>query len=229
MAPRLPGVTARRPGSAPTIIPPTPLLLLLLLGPAARPPPSHTPLSHTPSRAATMIRRPKRPYMFTQIVQQTDGATYTMRTTSPLALYRATKDTRNHVLWQPSDHSLRNVEADEAGKLAAFRGRFGRSWDVELTGADGEAAPAAAAAVAAAEEEGGGATPKKSKKQAPGPSALDQLEAASRADEGAKGGAPPQAKRERKEAPPGDALSELISSYHTPMPEPGSSGKKKKK
>ncbi|OTA53059.1 hypothetical protein K449DRAFT_311564, partial [Hypoxylon sp. EC38] len=93
------------------------------------PKPSHTPLSHTPSRAATIIRRPRRPYTFTQLVQQTDGSTYTIRTTSPLALYKSTKDTRNHILWQPSDRSLRNVEVDEAGKLAAFRGRFGRGWD----------------------------------------------------------------------------------------------------
>ncbi len=35
------------------------------------------------------------------------------------------------MLWQPSDKSLRNVELDEAGKLAAFRSRFGRGWDLE--------------------------------------------------------------------------------------------------
>ncbi|KAI1090768.1 hypothetical protein F5B19DRAFT_494039 [Rostrohypoxylon terebratum] len=92
---------------------------------------SHTPLSHTPSRAATIISRPKRPYTFTQLIQQTDGSTYTIRTTSPLALYKSLKDTRNHLLWQPSDRSLQNVEVDEAGKLAAFRGRFGRGWDME--------------------------------------------------------------------------------------------------
>lgn len=54
-----------------------------------------------------------------------------MRTTSPLALFKSTKDTRNHAMWQPSDPSLRNVEVDEAGKLAAFRARFGRAWDVD--------------------------------------------------------------------------------------------------
>ncbi|RYP18547.1 hypothetical protein DL767_009821 [Monosporascus sp. MG133] len=90
-----------------------------------------TPFSHTPSRSATIIRRPRRPYTFTQLVQLSDGSTYTMRTTSPHALYRSTKDTRNHVLWQPNESSLRNVEVDEAGKLAAFRGRFGRGWDAE--------------------------------------------------------------------------------------------------
>jgi hypothetical protein len=41
-------------------------------------------------------------------------------------------------MWQPSLDSLRNVEQDEAGRLRAFRERFGRGWDLE--GADeGEA------------------------------------------------------------------------------------------
>ncbi|KAI1463422.1 uncharacterized protein F4812DRAFT_446885 [Daldinia caldariorum] len=123
MAARLPSVASRRP-SIITNIHHTPQPSALLK-------PSHTPLSHTPSRAATIIRRPRRPYTFTQLVQQTDGSTYTHRTTSPLALYKSTKDTRNHILWQPSDSSLRNVEVDEAGKLAAFRDRFGRGWDAE--------------------------------------------------------------------------------------------------
>ena len=52
-----------------------------------------------------------------------------MRTTSPQPIYRATKDTRNTLLWQPSETSLKNVELDEAGKLAAFRERFGRAYD----------------------------------------------------------------------------------------------------
>jgi hypothetical protein len=56
---------------------------------------------------------------------------YTMRTTSPAALYKSQKDTRNHILWQPSDPSLRNVEVDEAGRLAAFRERFGTNFDAE--------------------------------------------------------------------------------------------------
>lgn len=80
-------------------------------------------------RHATFIPRPRRPYTFTQLVQLSDGSTYTLRTTSPQPLYRATKDTRNTLLWQPSERSLRNVELDEAGKLAAFRERFGRAFD----------------------------------------------------------------------------------------------------
>ncbi len=106
----------------------------------ARPPTmlgtASTPFSQTPARHATIIRRPRRPYEFTQLVQLSDGSTYTRRTASPLALYRSTKDSRNHVLWQPSEKTLRNVEVDEAGRLAAFRGRFGRGWDAEARAED---------------------------------------------------------------------------------------------
>jgi hypothetical protein len=58
-----------------------------------------------------------------------------VRTSSPTPIYRSNKDSRNNALWQPSDGSLRNLEVDEAGKLAAFRARFGRGWDVESTAA----------------------------------------------------------------------------------------------
>ena len=34
--------------------------------------------------------------------------------------------------------SLRNIEEDEAGKLRAFRQRFGRGWDAESTPEEGE-------------------------------------------------------------------------------------------
>jgi hypothetical protein len=88
-------------------------------------------LQQTQTRNADLIKRPKRPYTFTQMVQLSDGSTYTTRTTSPHALYKSTKDTRNHVLWNPSEQKLRAVEVDEAGRLAAFRGRFGRGWDAE--------------------------------------------------------------------------------------------------
>lgn len=74
--------------------------------------------------------RPKRPYTWTQIIQLSDGSTYTTRTTSPQPVYRSTKDTRNHLRWQPSEVSLQNVEVDEAGKLAGFRQRFGTAFDL---------------------------------------------------------------------------------------------------
>jgi hypothetical protein len=80
-------------------------------------------------RHATYVARPRRPYTFTQIIQLSDGSAYTHRTTSPQALYRANKDSRNTLTWNPSETALRNVEVDEAGKLAAFRERFGRAFD----------------------------------------------------------------------------------------------------
>ncbi|KAK7212971.1 hypothetical protein V2G26_020149 [Clonostachys chloroleuca] len=55
----------------------------------------------------------------------------------PQPLYVATKDTRNTLTWQPSEKSLRNVELDEAGKLAAFRGRFGTAFDGKQDGEEG--------------------------------------------------------------------------------------------
>jgi hypothetical protein len=39
-------------------------------------------------------------------------------------------------MWQPSKSSLRNVEEDEAGRLRAFREKFGRGWDADTTGAE---------------------------------------------------------------------------------------------
>ncbi|GKU03715.1 50s ribosomal protein [Fusarium langsethiae] len=94
-------------------------------------------------RHATFIPRPRRPYTFTQLVTLSDGSSYTMRTTSPLPIYRAAKDTRNTLLWQPSEKSLKNVELDEAGRLAAFRERYGRAYDASSAEEGGEAAETA--------------------------------------------------------------------------------------
>ncbi|KAI4125033.1 MAG: hypothetical protein LQ338_004498 [Usnochroma carphineum] len=88
-------------------------------------------VTHQQLRHATLIRRPKRPYTFTQLVTLSDGSTYTHRTTSPAPVYSSTKDTRNTALWNPSSQKLLNVEADEAGRLRAFRERFGRGWDAQ--------------------------------------------------------------------------------------------------
>lgn len=117
-------------------------------------------------RHATYVRRPRRPYTFTQLIQLSDGSSYVARTTSPQPLYRTGKDSRNTLLWQPSESKLRNVEVDEAGKLAAFRERFGRAFDQKADPADAAAAaqaagkdPKAAAAQAAqaeAEDDGYG-------------------------------------------------------------------------
>lgn len=104
-----------------------------------RPTPSTTLNAHQ-VRHATFIPRPRRPYTFTQLVTLSDGSTYTIRTTSPQPIYRAAKDTRNTLTWQPSEQSLRNVEVDEAGRLAAFRERFGRAFDTQAAAEEGGAA-----------------------------------------------------------------------------------------
>lgn len=81
-------------------------------------------------RHASLIKRPYRPYTFTQLITLSDGSSYTVRTTSPAPVYKSTKDSRNHPLWQPSSAALRNVESDEAGRLRAFRMRFGHGWEM---------------------------------------------------------------------------------------------------
>ena len=86
----------------------------------------------TQIRHASLLRRPKRPYTFTQMITLSDGSTYLHRTTSPTPIYRSTKDTKNNPLWNPSSQKLANVEEDEAGRLKRFRGRFGRGWDAEV-------------------------------------------------------------------------------------------------
>ncbi|KAF1920331.1 hypothetical protein BDU57DRAFT_486963 [Ampelomyces quisqualis] len=83
----------------------------------------------TQIRHATLIKRPKRPYTFTQLITLSDGSSFTLRTTNPQPVYKSAKDIRNAPLWNPSSQKLMNVEEDEAGKLAAFRSKFGRGWD----------------------------------------------------------------------------------------------------
>jgi hypothetical protein len=90
-----------------------------------------TARSSSNCRHASLLRRPKRPYTFTQLVTLSDGSTYLHRTSSPAPIYKSTKDTRNSPLWNPSSEKLLNVEADEAGRLRAFRERFGRGWDAK--------------------------------------------------------------------------------------------------
>ncbi|KAK7527891.1 mitochondrial 54S ribosomal protein bL31m [Phyllosticta citriasiana] len=86
-------------------------------------------ISQTQTRNATLIRRPKRPYQFTQVVTLSDGSTFMHRTTSPEPLYKSTKDVKNSLLWNPSSQKLANAEDDLAGRLRSFRNRFGRGWD----------------------------------------------------------------------------------------------------
>lgn len=91
---------------------------------------------HQQTRHASLLRRPKRPYTFTQLVTLSDGSTFTQRTTSPAPILRSTKDVRNSPLWNPSSQKLLNIEEDEAGRLKRFRGRFGRGWDAEAVTVD---------------------------------------------------------------------------------------------
>ncbi|KAM3422231.1 hypothetical protein BST61_g2596 [Cercospora zeina] len=94
-------------------------------------------LNHQQVRHATLLRRPKRPYTFTQLVTLSDGSTFLHRTTSPAPIYRSSKDTKNNIMWNPSSQKLLNVEEDEAGRLRKFRQRFGRGYDAESM-VDGE-------------------------------------------------------------------------------------------
>lgn len=91
-----------------------------------------------------------------------DGSAYTQLSTSPRGVIRSTKDVRNHPLWNPTLHKLADIEEDEAGKLRAFRERFGRGWDSRVEEADvsvskgegGEGAEAGAGEVGAEGEQG---------------------------------------------------------------------------
>jgi hypothetical protein len=85
-------------------------------------------------RHARLLKRPKRPYTFTQLVTLSDGSAFTMRTTSPIPVYRSTRDTRNSALWNPTSKELLSVEDDESGRLASFRARFGTSFDSQKPG-----------------------------------------------------------------------------------------------
>lgn len=93
---------------------------------------------HSQTRHASLLRRPHRPYTFTQLITLSDGSVVSHRTTSPVPIYRSAKDTRNHPLWNPSSDKLRNVEEDEAGRLKRFRRRFGRGWDGEVAAGEEE-------------------------------------------------------------------------------------------
>ncbi len=119
---------------------------LMHLCPLINKPPNHlvlpTPGANTmrpsPILRATLIKRPKRPYTFTQLITLSDGSTFLHRTTSPQPIHRSTKDTKNNALWNPSSQKLLNIEEDEAGRLRRFRKRFGRGFDVDATSGEPE-------------------------------------------------------------------------------------------
>ncbi|KAI1632725.1 hypothetical protein F4809DRAFT_626324 [Biscogniauxia mediterranea] len=203
--------------------------------PPAPPAPSSSraPFSTSPRLAADIIRRPRRPYTFTQLVQLSDGSTYTARTTSPHAVYKSTKDTRNHVLWQPRERSLRNVEVDEAGKLAAFRGRFGTMWDADAgaSGAAGSSTTTTGSSSSAADDqelkelmEAQGVTAarklrkqmEKMQRNAEWEKRQMEKQAGAGADAGADAAAPEEGAG-ASEGGGGEGLSDLIAKYSTPQ------------
>ncbi|RPB23821.1 hypothetical protein L211DRAFT_745830, partial [Terfezia boudieri ATCC MYA-4762] len=80
-------------------------------------------------RNANFLRRPKRPMLLPQVIILSDGSAYGQISTSPRGVVRSTKDVRNHPMWNPTLQKLMDVEEDEAGRLQAFRERYGRGWD----------------------------------------------------------------------------------------------------
>lgn len=167
---------------------------------------------HQQVRHATEVARPKRPYTFTQVVQLSDGSTYTTRSTSPLPVYRSTKDTRNHLTWQPSESSLKNVEVDEAGKLASFRGRFGVQYDL---GEDPAPAPAAAAGAGSGSGSSGSSSAGVAAKKAAKAGVKDEKAEAEAAAEAERKEAEAEEKRKAEEEKKNavDSFAELMASY----------------
>ncbi|KAH6641393.1 hypothetical protein F5144DRAFT_545447 [Chaetomium tenue] len=219
---KLPSTLLRRPSLAGYLPSTTPALPHTPTAAGIRLPTSQTSTTTSAAgqvRHATFVPRSRRPYQFTQLVQLSDGSTFTVRTTSPLALYKSAKDSRNHILWQPTEKSLRNVEVDEAGKLAAFRERYGSSWDLDgpaapAAAAAGAAAPAAAAPVAAdgskeSGEKGAAAVGKKGAEEKGDKKKVDAKDAkpAAAAQAPAEAAAPAE--------DPFDSLVDLISTYAT--------------
>ena len=88
-----------------------------------------TSVSYQQIRHATLLRRPKRPYTFTQLMILSDGSTYTHRTTSPSPVYKSQKDSRNTLLWNPSSKRILSVRAEDAAPLKAFKEKYGQGWD----------------------------------------------------------------------------------------------------
>ena len=83
---------------------------------------------------ATTIKLSVRPRLFTQQIILTNGATYTLRTTSPRPRMKLIKDTRNHPLWNPD--SSQSFD-DESGQLSKFIKKFGEEeYDLEFMESD---------------------------------------------------------------------------------------------
>ncbi|PVV05032.1 hypothetical protein BB560_000447 [Smittium megazygosporum] len=62
------------------------------------------------------------PEIFYQRVVLSDGSTFLVKSTSPRAVVKLSKDTKNHPLWNPK--MKRNL-SDEGGILSKFTSKFG--------------------------------------------------------------------------------------------------------
>ncbi|KAF9415578.1 hypothetical protein BGZ94_000057 [Podila epigama] len=79
--------------------------------------------SSTTTKTTTSSTKPKSPELFDQTVVLSNGATFTLRTSSPRSQLRLTRDTRNHPLWNPE---LRGTSTgDDSGQLSKFAKKFG--------------------------------------------------------------------------------------------------------
>ncbi|RIA90976.1 hypothetical protein C1645_768583 [Glomus cerebriforme] len=86
-------------------------------------------------RSYATIKSFVRPRLFTQQIILSNGATYTLRTTSPKPRIKLIKDTRNHPLWNPSESS--QTLDDESGQLSKFIRKFGEEdYDLEFMESD---------------------------------------------------------------------------------------------
>lgn len=90
-------------------------------------------LRHKSSAASssTASDKPRSPELFDQTIVLSNGATFTLRTPSPRAQIRLTRDTRNHPLWNPEMRG--NISGDDSGQLSKFAKKFG---DMEGFGDD---------------------------------------------------------------------------------------------
>ncbi|CAG8433599.1 1187_t:CDS:2 [Ambispora gerdemannii] len=82
--------------------------------------------SMTPKKTTLSIPRPG---LYTQKIILTDGATYTIQTTSPKPFVKLVRDTRNHPLWNPE---MKHGMQDESGQLSKFQRKFGEDTHYEL-------------------------------------------------------------------------------------------------
>ncbi|KAG0068612.1 hypothetical protein BGZ89_004405 [Linnemannia elongata] len=101
---------------------------------AVRPTTTFMTLRHKSSStttATTASDKPRSPELFDQTIVLSNGATFTLRTPSPRAQIRLTRDTRNHPLWNPEMRG--NISGDDSGQLSKFAKKFG---DMEGFGDD---------------------------------------------------------------------------------------------